>query len=144
MGDFTIAQNLTVGTVAALNHSNVLKAYSFSDFHPLEGQNLYRLKMVDRAADRQDASFAYSRIVGLTFGEDNKIIAYPNPARDFVTVSVAQRYIGSGATLINISGTILSRIVIDREMFSIDLRQYAAGLFLLQTWDGKYLRIIKH
>ena len=48
--------------------------YSFIDRNPLDGQNFYRLKMVDR-----DSTFAYSRIRSLDFR--SQIVFYPNPIK---------------------------------------------------------------
>ena len=67
-----------VGQVISNGESKVLKNYSFNHANPINGQNLYRLKMVDR-----DNSFAYSRIQGVTFeGLASDLSIYPNPVAD--------------------------------------------------------------
>lgn len=66
-----------IGNVPAGKESDKLITYSFLDKVPFSGENLYRLKMVDR-----DATFAFSRIRSLTFGPESLISVYPNPAAD--------------------------------------------------------------
>lgn len=61
--------------------------YSYTDALPLAGTNMYRLKMIDRAADGRDGSLAYSRIAVLEF-EGEKVAVYPNPAIGVPTVHV--------------------------------------------------------
>ncbi len=62
-----------IGTLASHGESAVLRNYSLSDQKPLTGQNLYRLKMIDR-----DGTFANSRIESLIFNTGN-LSVYPNP-----------------------------------------------------------------
>ncbi|MBE9461416.1 T9SS type A sorting domain-containing protein [Dyadobacter subterraneus] len=67
-----------IGTVTSNGESSSLKSYSFTDKNPADGENLYRLRMVDR-----DATFAYSRIISLAFDSLNADMSvYPNPATD--------------------------------------------------------------
>lgn len=68
-----------VGQVTSSGESNVLKKYSFSHANPVHGQNLYRLKMVDR-----DMTFAYSRIQSVSFEgiAAADLSVYPNPSSD--------------------------------------------------------------
>jgi hypothetical protein len=67
-----------IGKVASNGESSVKRQYSFTDKNPFEGENLYRLKMVDK-----DATFAYSRIQSVKFdGGVADLSVYPNPATD--------------------------------------------------------------
>lgn len=127
-----------IGLVATESSSKALKSYEFKDLSPLEGQNLYRLKMVDL-----DGSFAYSRIQSIAFTDLANISAYPNPARELTTVRVSKSYVGSEANLINTSGRQLGRIRILQETFDVDLSSYAPGIYFLQTQDKKTIKIIK-
>ncbi|WP_192579182.1 T9SS type A sorting domain-containing protein [Dyadobacter aurulentus] len=62
-----------LGIVMAAGESTDDHTYSFDDSKPLKGENLYRLKMVDR-----DDTFAYSQIRSLVFS-DSEAEIYPNP-----------------------------------------------------------------
>lgn len=61
--------------------------YSYTDALPLAGINMYRLKMIDRAADGRDGSIAYSRVAALEFDAE-RVAIYPNPAVNVSEVSL--------------------------------------------------------
>jgi hypothetical protein len=66
----------TIGSVKSKGESKEITNYAFEDKFPVNGQNLYRLRMVDK-----DATFAFSRIVNLHFeGLPSLVNVYPNPA----------------------------------------------------------------
>ncbi|KAA0993510.1 T9SS type A sorting domain-containing protein [Dyadobacter aurulentus] len=64
-----------IGTVTSQNdESESVKNYLFTDINPNAGENLYRLKMVDR-----DGTFALS-VIRSVFIENSGLTVYPNPA----------------------------------------------------------------
>jgi hypothetical protein len=75
-GDGNNFKNIT--DVSATGPGN--NTYSAVDKSPLRGQNLYRLKVLDK-----DGSFTYSAIVKLNAAA-GKITITPNPARDFIFI----------------------------------------------------------
>jgi Secretion system C-terminal sorting domain len=69
---------ISVGTVAGNGNSQVDQQYNFIDNNPADGDNYYRLKMVDK-----DGKFVYSKTVKVNL--DLSIMSlYPNPAKDRV------------------------------------------------------------
>ena len=72
-----------IGTVYSHGDSKVRNVYSFNDANPANGDNLYRLKMIDR-----DATYAYSRIQSIKFdGLEAPVLSiYPNPSADKVFI----------------------------------------------------------
>ncbi|GGM95319.1 hypothetical protein GCM10010967_30930 [Dyadobacter beijingensis] len=68
-----------LGYVQAQGGQSVKTDYSYTDALPMAGTNMYRLKMIDRAENGEEGSFAYSRIVTLDFGAEAPTL-YPNPA----------------------------------------------------------------
>ena len=70
------------GTVAAKGESSALLNYTFQHKTPANGQNLYRLKMID-----YDNTFAYSRILSVFLDKNLTFTAYPNPASNSVKIS---------------------------------------------------------
>ncbi|WP_353718763.1 T9SS type A sorting domain-containing protein [Dyadobacter sp. 676] len=67
-----------IGDVAARGESTVRVEYSFVDIQPAEGENLYRLKMIDL-----DGTFAYSRVRNVRVdGSTPELSVYPNPVTD--------------------------------------------------------------
>lgn len=65
---------MNIGTVFAQGETSKVFKYYFTDRAPLMGENLYRLKMVDR-----DETFSYSRIASVSFDHTSEIALYPNP-----------------------------------------------------------------
>ena len=73
----------SIGSVAAKGESKVIARYDYVHNAPVSGDNLYRLKMVDT-----DASFGYSRVVGVNFEGSVSVISYPNPAVDKIRIKL--------------------------------------------------------
>ncbi len=65
-----------IGSVASTGESKVLVNYTFTDNAPLSGENLYRLKMVDK-----DDTYAYSAIRNVRI-QGEAVRPYPNPVSD--------------------------------------------------------------
>jgi hypothetical protein len=72
-----------LATIASKGESNKLETYSHTHSSPLNGENLYRLRMVD-----QDATFAYSKIVSLSFEKGLSVLLYPNPASHTLKLAI--------------------------------------------------------
>lgn len=86
---FEIQHSLTgkdwnkIGVITSNGESSAKIDYSFTDKNVAQGENLYRLKMIDK-----DATFAYSRIQSITFDgiTSEAVSIYPNPSTDRVFV----------------------------------------------------------
>ena len=72
-----------IGSVTAKGESKDIARYSLVHDVPVKGQNLYRLKMVDA-----DATFAYSKIVGVNVEVTANATIYPNPAVDKIYIKL--------------------------------------------------------
>jgi hypothetical protein len=89
-----------IGRQDAAGESKALLEYAFKDAAPLRGSNYYRLKMVDN-----DATFAYSRVVNVSFGSsDNFLTMYPNPVSDVLHFKDADLQKLQQVAIHNISG----------------------------------------
>ncbi|TDE11325.1 T9SS type A sorting domain-containing protein [Dyadobacter psychrotolerans] len=62
-----------IANVLSKGESIVTERYSLTDTSPFDGENLYRLKMID-----QDGTFAYSRVETVNFSLEG-LKLYPNP-----------------------------------------------------------------
>lgn len=115
-----------IGTKQSNGESSSLKSYNFTDSEPLDGENLYRLKMVDR-----DGTFAYSRIESVTF-EGLTASFHPNPvaeklvitAGDFSKVKNIQIYDASGKTVYKSAAA---------PSAEINVQNLSAGLYVVQV-----------
>lgn len=121
----------TLGRVWAAVKSDQLLYYSFIDNNPLDEnspvhENLYRLKMVDRAAgtpgrDGIDGSFAFSKIISISFGNNRRTILYPNPVSDKLYCDPAGAAKIESITMINSAGRTMLRSFEDaRAGISVD------------------------
>jgi hypothetical protein len=73
-----------IGTVAAHGLSATVLNYNFTDSKPAAGTNQYRLQLVDK-----DGKYAYSEVKAVRNGLVTAISIYPNPARDYVNITLA-------------------------------------------------------
>lgn len=101
-----------IGNVASNGESTTLKNYTFSHSNPVNGENLYRLRMVDK-----DQTFAYSRIQSVKFdGAAKDLTIYPNPVadklylRDFKEITNIQIHDLSGQAVYQANGNTTGEI----------------------------------
>ncbi|MDQ6477975.1 T9SS type A sorting domain-containing protein [Dyadobacter sp. LHD-138] len=120
----------TLGRVPAAINSNNLRSYSFTD-PDLSDENspgyerLYRLKMVDL-----DGSFAYSRMVSLSFDNHPRTILYPNPVSDKLYCNLADAAHIASIMIINSAGQILLQSF-DAKI-GIPVNRLTSGTYLAQ------------
>ncbi|WP_051664236.1 ice-binding family protein [Dyadobacter crusticola] len=94
-----------LAVVKSHGESTQFISYSFSDLSVRSGNNLYRLKMMDK-----DGTFAYSRIRSLNMEAGNRIVLYPNPAINNLTLLNADAEHIRGVQFFNTAG----KLVLDR------------------------------
>jgi hypothetical protein len=124
------AKWLTLGTVAARGNSSGNASYSYTDANPAAGVAQYRLQMVDL-----DKKTAYSPIKTVRTGLITGVSIYPNPARDFVNVSVGGNETSSlSIRLLNQSGQLLAEKKVTSAggtTVSLPVSTYPAGNYLI-------------
>jgi hypothetical protein len=122
-----------VGQVAAIGNSSTLQRYSFTDKTPLPGISYYRLKSIDL-----DGQFTYSRIVAVaSLLTATKLMIYPNPAKEEVTVAVSLNNQQKGSfSIYDQAGRqlILTTLTMNEGINTISLpvRSLPAGIYILQ------------
>jgi hypothetical protein len=115
----------TMGTVAASGETvQTTTRYHFRDIEPIQGQNLYRLKMIDR-----DKTFAYSTIVSLNFESNTGITTYPNPATDKVIIAANEWEKVKQVRIYNNSGLVVYSS--EKPEPEINIRAFAAGAYII-------------
>lgn len=115
-----------VGTLAANGDTRMKNTYRFSHDKPSQGENYYRLKMVDR-----DFTFAYGPIRSVGFAEMTLEI-YPNPVAEVLTVSSKHWSEIANVQLINTNGTTVYN---SGSMLSdkIDVKSLQNGIYLVKV-----------
>jgi hypothetical protein len=108
-----------------MGESNQAKNYFFSDNAPAQGENLYRLKMVDR-----DETFAYSRIQSVKVENSDALAIFPNPVTDRILLKDISNV--NQVTLLDPSG----RKVYQTEKIQstgIDCKDFVAGNYIVMV-----------
>lgn len=126
-----------IGSIPAT--SDGIAQYSFVDPVPFAGTFYYRIRQTDH-----DGTFAYSRIVSLRGQEAALLTAFPNPAQEKVKVRIGAQYIGTQLRLTNIAGVQLQQLTVRDENLEVNLDKYPAGVYILYTFDGYTLRLIRN
>jgi hypothetical protein len=120
------AKWIIIASVNAQGESGKTIQYSFVDSSPTEGNNLYRLKMIDN-----DGTFAYSKIVNINMGSDPAVGIYPNPTADKISLDPDDLLNAKSILISDISG----KSVYASENISngeINVKHLSAGLFLVR------------
>ncbi|MCF2446469.1 T9SS type A sorting domain-containing protein [Dyadobacter sp. CY345] len=121
------------GSVEAVGESSSSVDYSFIDVTPVIGENLYRLKMIDK-----DGTFAYSRIESVRL-EGVAAVFYPNPVADRLFLKISDKAPVTGIALRNAAGnSVFSASSIPAN--GIDVKSLDAGIYLIQVIleNGQY------
>ncbi|QRR00126.1 FG-GAP-like repeat-containing protein [Dyadobacter sandarakinus] len=129
-------QNLA--SIAGAGSNNTPASYEFKDLDPLQGINLYRLKIVDL-----DGIFTYSSIRQITFNELNTMAAFPNPAQAVTTLRMGKQYVGTKMNLVNMIGQTVKTINVDNEIVNVDLSGFSPGLYFLKAGNAVVIKLIK-
>ena len=122
---------LMIGIVAAMNESNLQSNYFYQDINPMNGENLYRLKMID-----QDEAFAFSSIQSTIFlSENDNLIVYPNPVVDKLKIQntffTKNRKQIRNVKITDVNGQVNNSFkIINGE---IDVQQLNNGVYILST-----------
>ncbi|HEX3935208.1 MAG TPA: T9SS type A sorting domain-containing protein [Puia sp.] len=72
-----------LGNVAAHGTTSVAQNYTYSDNKPVQGTAEYRLELVDKGGQ-----YTYSSVISVRIGIVTSVSVYPNPARDYVNVTL--------------------------------------------------------
>jgi len=125
----------TIGTVkATVSGAN---GYNFTDIHPTNGTNYYRLESVDK-----DGAVAYSRVVSCEWFEVTKQLSvYPNPTKSFVTISGIHIY--SVQVVDNLGRVVNTQTLKDATNPTLSVGSLPSGFYHLriQTTDGKIIGV---
>jgi hypothetical protein len=101
--------------------------FEIVDEKPLKSVNFYRIKEV-----HQTGSFEYSKIISVNLSGDKKLMIYPNPARDMMTIESAAK---SKVILMNMQGMVMDNIELQEGNNIIPLSNYPSGLYFIRSLD---------
>lgn len=124
----------SIGTVAAAGTSNRIIAYQFTDAAPLEGNNFYRLKQMDK-----DGSPNLSQIVRVAFGPKLAYTFGPNPAKGRVTISLENNPYPVTVQLTDLNGKLVKQQLVPASQTQaiLYLNGITKGIYLLKMVTGQ-------
>ena len=114
-----------VGTVASKGESKNLVRYQFVHSNPTNGQNYYRLKMIDL-----DGTYAFSRVQDVAINAPLAVYAYPNPVFNDLTIKTQDISKVNGVYLINAAGQKMAMSIASDK---IDMTKVRSGIYILQV-----------
>ncbi len=112
------------------------QSYTTTDNQPLQGNNYYRLKQVDK-----DGKFTYSKIVVIVFDDEMKVTVHPNPSKSFIYVDGLNENASSNIIISDATGKQLSFIKTNQSINKINIQNLAAGIYYINiNQNGKSFR----
>ncbi|HLY69043.1 MAG TPA: T9SS type A sorting domain-containing protein, partial [Puia sp.] len=121
----------SIGTLAAQGNSEIVTNYSYLDPSPGGGVNYYRLNMIDKNGEH---SYTDVKVVNMNALAAFRI--FPNPAKDFVNVTLGDASGNSTIRLFNFSGQIVFTQLFNKESgntISIPVQNLSQGTYMLQV-----------
>ncbi|MEO8711652.1 MAG: M36 family metallopeptidase, partial [Parafilimonas sp.] len=133
----------SVGEVKAAGNSSVQKYYQLTDATPLKGNNIYRIKEIDK-----DGKSNLSDLRSLNFTDVKPYIKIsPNPANNIVTVNIPGNTQNLTLRLLSNTGQLIGNYVMNSESYKIDVSKLAAGVYNIlidgNGYSTKYKLVIQ-
>ena len=79
--------------------------------------------------------------LGIQQFNSNKLVVYPNPANDFITISGLTEQ--TSLKIIDVSGRIISNQIISTENSTINTSNLNSGIYFISLYDGRQIKFIK-
>ena len=127
--------------IAFMNAKGTPSSYNYTDEHPLNGRNYYRLKMIDISNEN-----AYSRIetVYITGNDGFKVTAFPNPVTDKLQINTDTDIAPSAyINICNMEGKEMLRQSLTSKSLEIKMAGLSNGVYLLRVINGQHQQTIK-
>lgn len=121
------------GTVKAAGNSSSVQSYQFTDIKPVKGNNLYRIRQLDK-----DGKYNYSDYRTLSFADLKSLVSIaPNPARDRVVITVNGNTKTLQVKIVNSMGQQAGMYTLSGESMPIDVSRLAKGVYYISiTGEG--------
>ncbi|MEO7044501.1 MAG: lamin tail domain-containing protein [Ferruginibacter sp.] len=117
----------SIGNVLAKGNNASGNTYTLTDAHPLTGINYYRLQQLDN-----DGKVQYSLIRSVQFDLRHSIILSPNPAKDFVNVSIENLTGTATVDVLDLSGKAVYTTITSVPVFKINTSTFARGNYFIR------------
>ncbi len=106
--------------------------YNTVDKEPDQGNNYYRLSVVNQDGSRQVAAFTHVLI-----DQGSVVSIYPNPAKEVLHIAITGKAAATATLqLLDINGRVVLTKVLDRADNKIDLKSFTKGMYLIRLVNG--------
>ena len=110
--------------------------YVFDHLAPSNGDNFYRIKIVDR-----DGQFDYSVVKYVFFDKEGRLEVYPNPASAAINLKLEEEWLGEALRLeiVNPMGQTVSakEFVVENTTVTLDISSLPSAYYFLRVIDTK-------
>lgn len=120
---------VSVGNIASKGDGT--QSYQFTDPVNVQATVFYRIKQIDK-----DGRFSYSSVVRLITHQTGRLSIYPNPATTIVTLTANRSLLNTKAVITDVNGKIMFSFTIENISSTLDLSNYANGVYILQLENG--------
>lgn len=117
----------TIVSVPGKGTTNSENSYAVTDIQPLKGINFYRLKQVDL-----DGTTSYSKILSLEFDDVPVANFYPNPAQEFVNVSVNNTQVLNKVYFYDGLGRLVLEQTLNSNATKVDISRLPDGVYTIK------------
>ena len=131
-----------IGSVSEPNSfQNNFKNYRYIDDAPLNGTNLYRLKMID-----DNGSYEYSPVTVSRITLDNDYIIQPNPANNIISLMGFNGIPAESLHIYNVYGQQLKLPILinSNSEFRVSVESLQNGVYYITDHQSVNLSFIKH
>jgi len=134
---------ISLGEVKAAGASAIEQSYQFADAVPLNGNNMYRIREMDK-----DGKFTLSDIRTVNFADQRPAIRIsPNPASNIVTISIPGNNQNLTVRLLSNTGQSINNYIMNTETLNINVSNLAAGVYNIiingKDYASKYKLVIQ-
>jgi len=126
-------------TIGMSTSGNSLYTYVDANIFVSKSLIYYRLKSIDN-----DGRFTYSNMIRLSGQATGMVTVFPNPVKDVITIGGLKQH--GSIILFDAAGKLLQQQIITAQTITLDMSNYAKGMYLLQyRVDGEIIsqKVIK-
>ena len=125
-----------IGSAKAMENNVGTNGYKFTDGHPINADNYYRLKQFDNSG-----AFSYSVVRMIHFDASQNVMVYPSPFNSNLTIDAGTNVIGD-LSILDLNGRIVYHSNIAATKQTLNLSSLATGQYTVMM-NGNSFQIIK-
>lgn len=121
-------QYIVIDTVRAVNNGSFSTTYNAKDNSPLNGTNIYRLKMIDI-----NGEYRYSALVSVNVSNSKVPTIYPNPAKTVLHISKGTEFVKQ-VTIYDFLGKVILRksYSVDNNLILLPISGLVRGTYIIE------------